>query len=137
MKDVVVDASVCLKWFLKEEGTEEALRILDELTTFVAPELIFREMDAVLTKRVRTGYLSLDEALALKKQTREIPCKTIPYDRIEAFAFELASTLPVTLYDACYLAPAIDFGTILYTSDRKLVRNLKNTPFESVSRLVR
>lgn len=137
MKDVVVDASVALKWFLKEEGTEKALRILDELTTFIAPDLIFREMDSVLTKRVRTGYLSLNEALSLKKKIREIPCKTISYDQIEALAFELASTMPVTLYDACYLAPAIDFGTVLYTSDRRLVRGLKNTPFESITRVVR
>lgn len=137
MNDVVIDASVALKWFLKEEGTEEALRILDELTSFIAPDLIFREMHAVLTKRVRMNYLDLDEAIALKERMGQMPCKTIPYDRIDAFAFELASTIPITLYDACYLALAIEFGTLLYTSDRKLVNGLKNTPFESVSRLIR
>ncbi|MDZ7771496.1 MAG: type II toxin-antitoxin system VapC family toxin [Balneolaceae bacterium] len=134
----MIDASVALKWFLKEEGTEEALRILDELTSFIAPDLIFREMHAVLTKRVRMNYLDLDEAIAINEtDAGRLPCKHPLRIRIDAFAFELASTIPITLYDACYLALAIEFGTLLYTSDRKLVNGLKNTPFESVSRLIR
>ncbi len=55
--EVVVDASVVVKWFVKEEGSEEALRLRDRYVEgeiqIIAPELItFEVLNALYFKRL-------------------------------------------------------------------------------------
>lgn len=129
MSDYVIDASIAIKCFFWEDGSEESLKLLDYLTSFYVPDLFLMEIDSVITKKVRRGELQADEAFGKKKQLRKLPFKLIPYEEIEDFAFELATTFPVTLYDACYLATAIDYEAVLYTADIRLYNGLSSTPF--------
>jgi len=51
---IVLDASVALKWFIDEEGSESARKILLDLqespSEFIIPELFFIEMLSVLSR---------------------------------------------------------------------------------------
>jgi predicted nucleic acid-binding protein len=53
----------------------------------------------------------------------------IPYSQTAEFAFQLATEFSVTLYDATYLATAIDCDAILYTADKRLHNGILKTPF--------
>lgn len=129
MREVVVDTSVAVKWFIREKGTEKALQILDQLTSFYAPEIFFVEIDSALSKKVRRRELSIKDAFEKRQKFRRLPVKLIPYKEIEEFAFRLATEFSITLYDATYLATAIDNEATLYTADRRLSNGLSTTPF--------
>lgn len=129
MSNFVVDASVAIKCFFWEEGTEESLRLLDYIISFYVPEFFIMEIDSVITKKVRRRELQADEALSKRKQLRKLPYKLIPYKEIEDLAFELSTKFSVTLYDASYLATAIDYKATVYTADQRLYNGVSTTPF--------
>lgn len=58
MTRVVVDASVAVKWYLPEEHTLAAVRLLDTGVGLVVPDLFFGEIGNVLWKWWRRGDLS-------------------------------------------------------------------------------
>lgn len=125
----VIDASLAFKWLVREDGSDAALQVLEELEYFLVPDWFYLEIDSILTRKVRTGQMETGEAFQKRKQFRMLPCKTIFYSDIQEFAFRLAADLPVTLYDACYLAIAVEFDSMMYTFDARLARGLANTPF--------
>lgn len=130
MKNSVIDASVAIKWFIWEEGTEEAQQLLDKLSFFWVPGLFLIEVDAILTKKVRKGELEIADAFQKRRMFRQLPYKLIPFGEIAEFAFRLSTEFPITLYDATYLAAAVDHEGIFYTADKRLVNGMSDTPFD-------
>ena len=130
MNNAVIDASVAFKWLVWEEGSEEAIKLLEKLTLFHAPDIFLMEMDAILSRKVRKGEIELAEATQKRKLIRNFPYLLISYDNIEEFTFRLSTEFSVTLYDASYLATAVETEAILYTADRRLSNGLSTTPFE-------
>ncbi|NGP88495.1 type II toxin-antitoxin system VapC family toxin [Fodinibius halophilus] len=130
MSNYVIDASVALKWFIWEEGTEEAHQLLDQLNFFWVPDLFLTEIDAILTKKVRRGELEVSDAFQKRKVFRQLPYKIIPFEEISEFAFHLSTAFPVTFFDATYLAVAVDYEAIFYTADKRLVKGMVDSPFE-------
>jgi predicted nucleic acid-binding protein len=129
VSDFVIDASVAVKWFIPEKGTEQAHEVLEDLNFFYAPDIFLMEVDSVLTKKVRTRNISINEAFEKREQFRKLPFKLIDYEKIGEFAFRLSTEFAVTLYDAMYVATAIDYEAILHTADRRLSNGLSTTPF--------
>lgn len=127
MSDFVIDSSVAIKWVFLEPGSEQAEKLLQQFTFFFAPDLFLIEMDGVISKKVRQRKIDAGKALTKNKQTRKLPYKIIPYNNISSLSFELAISLPITLYDATYLAVAIESYATLYTADKRLVNGLSNT----------
>lgn len=125
----IIDASVAIKWFFWEDGSEESLKLLDSLISFYVPEFFLMEIDSVITKKVRRGELKAGEAINKRKQFRRLPYKLISYKEIEDFAFEISTKFPVTLYDACYLSTAIDYEATVYTADIRFFNGVKSSPF--------
>ncbi|MBS7645776.1 MAG: type II toxin-antitoxin system VapC family toxin [Candidatus Bathyarchaeia archaeon] len=124
---VVVDASVVVKWFVEEKGSDEAIKIRDRYIEgeikLIAPEIItFEVLNALYYK----GLFSEDE---LKEVS----------EALDAFSFELYSlrgeynrrTIEaayknnITIYDASYIALATMRNSYMYTADEKLVGELR------------
>lgn len=129
MNDLVIDASVAIKWFIWEEDTDEAQQLLNKLNSFYVPDIFLMEIDAIITKKVRRKELDVPDAFQKRKVFRQLPHKLIPYTQIAEFAFRLATEFPITQYDATYLATAVDYDATFYTADRRLVNSMSNTPF--------
>ena len=127
MNDVVIDASVALKWLFLEPGSDQAEALLQEVNFFYVPGLFLMEIDSVITKKVRQRKLKAEEATDKCQQLRKLPYRAIEYEKISSLSVELATSLPVTLYDATYLAVAIENHAILYTADKRLANGLANT----------
>lgn len=128
MSRYVIDASVAAKWLFLERGTEESVQLLDQFDFFYAPNLFQIELDSIITKKVRKKELSFEEAPIKKNQASKLPARFITYDQISGIAFDISTTLSITLYDATYLATAILTNSIFYTADKRLVRGLSTTP---------
>jgi len=126
----VIDACVAIKWFLPEEKYKEAGDILSHHNRLYAPDLLEIEMDSIITKKVRQRLLETEDAYRIYEEIRNIPIQIIPYSLISKLAFDLSAALPITQYDACYLAVAIEFNEKVVTADMRFVRGMKRTPFE-------
>ncbi|MEQ9310175.1 MAG: type II toxin-antitoxin system VapC family toxin [Balneolaceae bacterium] len=136
MSSYVIDASVAAKWLFLENGTEESVQLLDQFEYFYAPDLFQIELDSIITKKVRKKELSFEEAPIKKNQASKLPARFITYEQISDIAFDISTTLSITLYDASYVATAILTKSIFYTADERLVRGLSTTPLARFVRSV-
>lgn len=85
---------------------------------------------------MRKKELKREEAPIKKSQASKLPIRFIKYNQLSDIAFDISTTLPVTLYDATYIATAILTNSIFYTADRRLVNGLSTTPLARFVRSV-
>ncbi|REL38149.1 PIN domain-containing protein [Rhodohalobacter sp. SW132] len=126
----VIDACVAIKWFLPEKDYQKAGEILSSHNRLFAPDLFQVEMDSIITKKVRQKLIETEDAYRIYDEIRKIPIQIIPYSLIGKLAFDLSAALPITQYDACYLASAIEYDEKVISADMRFVRGMKGTPFE-------
>lgn len=123
----VIDCSVAAKWLFLEEGSTKAENLLEELSFFFVPELFLIEIDAVISKKVRQREISSKEAFQKIEERQNLPYKTLSYKKISKLALDISVSLPVTLYDATYIATAIEKHSVVYTADQRLSNGVLNT----------
>ncbi|MBF0105200.1 MAG: type II toxin-antitoxin system VapC family toxin [Deltaproteobacteria bacterium] len=124
----IIDASVAIKWFLREEkGMEAALKILDMVAgnpkNFAVPDLFFDEMLSVLcrllndAKAINTYMKALQE---LGLMCLSLGAKTV------STAVELAKKYNLGGYDAIYVANAKLTGGVWLTADHRAHSRIVN-----------
>ncbi len=119
MTYLVVDASVAVKWFVREVHAEAAMRILDSNHELIAPDLIWAEFGNVLWKRRRRGEITLVTARAILLDFKRFPIATMPVAPLVEAALEIADRLRRSVYDSLYLALAEHRECRLVTADRR------------------
>ncbi len=129
MKTVVLDASIAAKWIFLESGSEEAEKVLNDQDHFTVPDLFYLEMDAIIGKKYRKKELSGEEVHQKREFVRELSVDVVYLHILSDLAFDISISLPVTIYDALYLALAVEKKTEMWTADDRLVRGLKTTIF--------
>lgn len=122
----VVDASVAVKWYVKEEMRDRALRVIDdflsELIDLQAPSLLLYELGNAL--RYHPGSTDVDCADAVK-QTRDLGIAIHDLDdSLIGMASMLSFREKITFYDAAYLALARNLNAALLTADKELFTQL-------------
>lgn len=127
-----VDASVALKLFLEEEGSEKAERLFFVLAetppaALHAPDLLYTECANVLRSRVKRRALSAAAAEAAFATLRELPLTVTPTVEVVSDALLLALNLDISVYDACYASVARRFGVPLITADDRLAEKLRGS----------
>lgn len=128
----VVDASVAVKWFVRENLHEEALALLDLGEPLAAPDLIVAEVTNIVWKKVVRNEISREQASVIAIAIpRYIPALHPSADLSER-ALEIALALNHPVYDCLYLACAEAVDGILITADRKLFRSVHGSEFESL-----
>jgi predicted nucleic acid-binding protein len=60
----VIDASVVIKWLIREDGTPEALALRTKGLVFIAPDLLAPECANILWKHYRRNEISRGQAEA-------------------------------------------------------------------------
>ena len=129
MSTYVVDASVVAKWFLEEEHSAAALRVLDERHRLHAPDFYLVEIDSILCKWIRRGAMTEAEGRRIRTAVRRFPIQTHPAMSLLDPAFVMANHTGRSLYDCLYLALAALIDGQLVTADRRLYRGLARGPF--------
>jgi predicted nucleic acid-binding protein len=122
VSDLVIDASVAVKWIIDEEGTTEALALRGR--ALAAPDLLIAECANILWKKVRHNELSEQEAVfaagLLARADIELMAMR-PY--LEA-AVRIAVALDHPAYDCIYIALAEAEGLRFVTADMSLLRKI-------------
>ncbi|HET8866145.1 MAG TPA: type II toxin-antitoxin system VapC family toxin [Gracilimonas sp.] len=124
---IVLDASIAAKWIFLEEDSDKAELLLKDHSSFLVPDLFYLEMDSIIGKKVRRRELEASDAHRKRTQVQRIAADVIYHQTLAKLAFDISISLPVTMYDALYLALAMDNQTIMWTADDRLVRGLSNT----------
>lgn len=117
---VVVDASVALKWFLTEDDSDRAERLM-ATRDLLAPSLILSEVgNGLWSKRIASSIdleLAQDMMAKLPRLFREI----VPIEQLMSPAIEIAYELEHPIYDCLYLAVARERGLLLVTADQRFI----------------
>lgn len=118
MSEVVIDASIAVKWVLPEEHETTARRVLSS-RELLAPHLLWAEVGNTLWKRHRRKESSLQEVRRMLADMRRLPVATFAHWPLLPSALDLAVSLDQTVYDCLYLALAEDRASVMITADRR------------------
>jgi predicted nucleic acid-binding protein len=127
--DLVIDASVAIKWVVDEPGTTEALAL--RRYRLFAPELLIAECANILWKKARRDELTLEEALLAAKLLQRADIELSPMRSLLEPATRLAIALDHPAYDCAYLALAESLSCDLVTADRRLSTKALPVGFKS------
>lgn len=122
---IVVDASVALKWVVREAGSDGASALLTEMVhgavSLVAPEHLLGEVGNGLRKRVAQGALTADDAVQALDAVAALGLEFLGGPERWLRSLRAALGWGVTTYDALYVLLALDLNAELVTADRRLV----------------
>jgi predicted nucleic acid-binding protein len=122
--DIVLDASVALAWCFKDELTEAAAQLRDQLQTGIAavPLLWFIEIANALALAERRGRITAAESAQLIALFETLGIEADGETASLAFTriLDLAREQRLTAYDAAYLELAMRLGVPLASKDRDL-----------------
>jgi predicted nucleic acid-binding protein len=121
-RDLVLDASVAIKWYVPEAHTAEALRLMSPSFAMHVPSFFAAECGNTIWKKVgqrreltpERGREILDELFAYPRQIHDS-------ESLAPLAFDLALAVgnpKLAVYDFIYLALAVGLDCRLVTADR-------------------
>lgn len=119
MSRYVLDANVPVKWFVPEDLTPQAVRLLEGDHRFIVPDLVYPEAGNALWQKLRRRQITTREARAALQGIVTAPFVRYPTRALVDSALELALQLDCTVHDACYLSLAILSDCQLVTGDHR------------------
>ncbi len=128
MNGYVLDASVAAKWVLEAESyREQAIALLaahrSGAVFFIAPDFFWFEIANVLWKAARRRRLSARQAEdAFIELSSSVAITTASSIALRDDALAIALEYNRAVYDAAYLALAMNSGQPMITADERLVR---------------
>jgi predicted nucleic acid-binding protein len=115
---IVLDASVAVKWVLREEHAAAARQVLST-RDLLAPHLLWAEVGNTLWKRHRRRESSVEEVRRMLAEIQQLPVITFAHWPLFPEALDLAISLDQTVYDCLYLALAEARNSFMVTADRR------------------
>ncbi len=133
MSKVVVDASVALRWVLRDEKEAQVDALLEQwvatFTEMLAPPLFPAEITNVLYLSVKRKRLTLDEAELALRTIMELGVRVAEPPGLYSRSLKLAANYSATnAYDAQYVALAEMESCELWTADERLAASMKPLP---------
>ncbi len=125
MKEIVVDASVAVKWVVEEDHSAKAALLL-RCEARHAPDHWQVEAINVLWAKVFRGDLSAADAQARMTVLLRAPVVGTPIASLMPRAFAISVVHSVTIYDSLYVALAEQRDLKLVTADARLIRRLSD-----------
>jgi len=125
---VVVDANVAIKWFVQQQGSDDARRVQAYPGPLIAPALMIAETTNGLWRHVVHGDLTASSAKAAVAGLPRWFNELVEDQSLSRSALELAIDLNYATYDCFYIALSL---VPLVTADKKLINRLAPTQYAS------
>jgi len=124
VRRIVVDASVVVKWYLDEEWREESIILRDDYiegkVELIAPSIMpFEVLNAIRYSKRQIPMKTLED-IAESLSLYNIKLYNLIRDYAKKVS-RISLEYNITIYDASYIALAIQERTLLYTADKKLI----------------
>lgn len=123
----MIIADTCLVFHLFNETflTATAQKILDKDPYWILPSLWREEYANVLSKLARKERRALDQVVNHFDYTiKEL--KNCEFTVDTKSALKISIDYKISVYDAHFIALAIDFNTLLVTEDKEILKNCSN-----------
>lgn len=127
MSVCIVDCSVAVKWYVAEQHSEFASRLLDGSHELHAPDLFFPEFGNTLWKKHRLGELTQTETRSILRALCRVPLETHSSELLLEAAVEMALHTDRSVYDSLYVALAMLLDCPFVTADQRLVSALQRS----------
>ena len=127
---VVVDASVAVKWYVKEIHDAEAELLLGGDFELHAPELAIPEFGNIIWKKCRSGSLVNRDALKIIHAFCNENIIFHAQRSLLPAAVNEANATGQSVYDWTYRILAVSLSCMFVTADNKFYRALKDTRFK-------
>jgi|SRR3989338_7241118 len=124
MRQIVLDTSVVIKWFIPEKGRNKAIALRDDhiknKIKLCSRDLLLYEFVSSLKNYSKMRLQDKDFAFAVETlQSVKIGIYPLNYADLPEL-FILAKKLNISIYDCSYLLLAKKLRAPLYTADKKL-----------------
>ena len=129
MHEIVIDASIVVKWFIEEKDSDKARllrdKFIDGKIELIVPSLLYFE---VLNALKYSQLFDLSELNDAGESLENYGFKVITIKKkIRKHMIKFAVDHEISIYDASYLGLSIGLGKILYTADEKIIKKLPST----------
>jgi len=124
----VIDASVAVKWFIREEHSEAAVRFLKREDRLSAPDVLLPEVANAVWKKVARREITRLHGQGIVQALIRSPIRMHSSAPLLDLAFRLAAHVDATVYDSLYVSLAIAEHSTLVTFDRRLLRKFQGVP---------
>ena len=129
---IAVDASVVVKWMIREDKHEDALAVVGSGQVFVAPDFVVWECLRALQRKVDAGLISQEHFLVISQTIPSLFVDLLSAATIAATAAKLAVDLHHPIYDCAYLACAVERDCMLLTDDAAFVAHARRAGYGRV-----
>lgn len=137
-RELILDTSVAVKFYLPEEGREEALALLAAVgrdkAKLLAPSTVQPELFNALWQQHRRGKLSREETGEHWSDFSVTSIDLYAPEDLMPRAARIALETEVIIYDALFLALAEDAETVVLTADGRLLKALQGTIYSHLAR---
>ena len=124
---LTVDASVVVKWFVREPLFEEARLLLAHRLRLYAPDILLAEFANTIWKKARQNEIPDTRPYLDELQSLAEIISLCPINVLIARAAEIAQELDHPVYDCLYLACAEATESVLVTADYKFVKKVTDS----------
>lgn len=132
MRTVVLDASVVMKWFVKDEDDRlQALYLLKQFKSekieFIVPDLLFYEVANAIKAFIRAKRITFTTGSRYLQRLLDLNLLLVHSSELISQTLKLAHKLDISVYDASYVTLAKSQKLSLYTADRKLLDKIPSS----------
>jgi predicted nucleic acid-binding protein len=134
---IIVDASIVVKWYIGENDSKHALILRDKFINgdieLIVPSLmVFEVLNALKYSKLFNQEELNDVGLSLENYGFT---ENAVKGKIREKMVEIALNHELTIYDAAYVALALDTRGIMITGDEKIIKKLPKSLLTSVKSL--
>jgi len=115
--NLVVDASVAIKWIVDESGSEDANQILDGRFRLYAPDFLSVEVGNAVVRAIRRGFLTPLTGAEAMTQLSSPRIELRPVSGLIESAYALAVQHGGSVSDAAYITLARNLSAEVVTAD--------------------
>ena len=120
MEKVVVDTSIAVKWFIEEDGSDKAIKILQQhqqgKIILIAPDILLLELiNALYYKKLQQQDINTALKLIYKLELQFISLSLLLITQ----ASKITSRFQIASYVSLFIVVAKELDCFLITADRK------------------
>jgi predicted nucleic acid-binding protein len=128
MKFVVLDANVSVKWYIAEQDSDLAQKLLESEFLFLAPDIFLVEVVGALIRQHREyRQISKEDLLSATEDLLRIGIETISSAILLGRAVEISLAVGHPIKDCLYLALAERWQTVVVSADNKFVDKISQS----------